>query len=199
MRRNILLFVLTALNIAVLPAQDTTQEILNPISTVPGGIRLQNVSGFVTYYSGSAFGVPGQNQAGTGGSATLGYGRFRDRTTISITYTPTYTTDTKYFGNRAISQSLSFNWRRNLTPKWTFSLASSGVITSQTEAIFTQTALANIAGTPGTFEELSAAMVAGRFINNSPLTAALTSAPVVESPSGILLYGSRFLTSTAQS
>jgi len=206
MQREILLSVLaTVLGMPVLHAQNSAIETLNPVSTAPGGLRLQSVSAFTTYYSGSASGyygsAPGASSGGltgTGGSATLGYSIFGEVTGISITYSPSFSTDFQGYGANSFNHSLSFNWRRRLTQKWTFALSSAGVISSVNEAIFMPTALANVAGAPGSFGELSAAMVGGKF-TNGPLAAILTGAPVVESPAGILLYGRRFLTATVQS
>jgi hypothetical protein len=204
MNRGILLYLAAAMfSIPALNAQNATLETVNPLNPDPGGIRLQSVSVFLMYHtvsgaSSGLAGTPSVDETGAGATATLGYSRFGERSGISVSYTPSYTTTWQNYATNTQNHSLSFNWRRHLTPKWTYTLAGSGVVTSLTDALFLPTALANVAAVPATFDELSAGILRGGSTNNQ-LAAVLTNAPVVESPSGMRLYGSRMLTSSLQS
>ena len=197
------LAVAAVLGMGALPAQQPAQEAVNPLSTHSNGLRLQSVSAFLNYYwvsEGVPLGPAGNSwmqQPSAGATATFGYTRFGERSGISVSYTPSYVATWQNNTSRIHNHSLSFNWRRNLTSKWTYTLAGSGVVTSLTDALFLPTTLANVAAAPASFEELSAAMVGGRFTNNQ-LAAILTGAAVVESPAGMQLYGSRMMTSALQ-
>jgi hypothetical protein len=71
------------------------------------------------------------------------------------------------------------------------------VVAYQSQAIFGSTTLSRVAGTPATFDELAAGMVSGKSPNDQ-LTSVLTGAPLLESPAGLILYGSRSFSSSAQ-
>jgi hypothetical protein len=204
MRRSILLFVLSATVGASLKAQNEgLLEKVNPLGTEPSGFRLQNVSVFMTYYSVApeqsyTTGIGSlKSDTAVGGAASLGYTKFGERSSTSFVYAASYTERLRYSGN-AVNHSLSLNWRRNLTPKWSFTFSVSGSASSISDTLLTSTALAKVVDTPATFEEFTSAIVTGRSTNNQ-LAAILTNAPIIESPTGLQLYGSRALTASVQS
>ncbi len=175
-----------------------------PPANPGGGLRLENIAGFTTYYSspGEPYGPVGnvalERQSSVGGTATISYNRFQERSGISFSYRPSYLMGLGEYGVQSHNHSMSFSYRRNLSPKWTHSVSVSGAINSLSDSLFVPTSLSTVASTPATFDQLSSAIVGGRY-TNSPLTAALTSAPVVESPAAWVLYGNRLLTSGATS
>ena len=204
MRRQILVLVSSAtIGINLLHAQNEAGfNNVNPLSSDQGGIRLKNMSLFMTYYSvapeaftGGANGVSLMGDAGVGGSATLAYSRFRERSKLSIVYTPSYVKRLRYSDGSTPNQTLSLNWRRNLTQRWTYTVAASGIDMSLSDALFAPTRFADVVAAPATFEELASAMVAGKFTNNE-LAAILTGAPVLESPEKMLFYGNRVLSAS---
>ena len=204
MRRQILAFIfLATIATKALYAQNETNfDHVNPLGSDQGGIRLKSMSAFMTYYSvapeaygGGSSGIPLMSDAGVGGSATLVYTRFRERSKLSIVYTPSYVERLRYSTGNTPNHTLSLNWRRNLTARWTYTISASAVDTSLSDALFAPTRFANVVAAPATFEDLASAMVAGKFTNNE-LAAILTGAPILESPERMLFYGERVLSAS---
>jgi hypothetical protein len=185
------------------PAQQAVPgEAANSVLPGPGGLRLQSVTAFSTYSTdslNSRLANPGSDQGGTGAgiAATLVFDRFGPRTDFDVTYTPSYFSGFQAVGGNSENHSLSINWRRRLTPKLTWTISGFGNITSFEEALFRPTTLANVVAAPATFEDLTAAMTAGT-ANSMQMETALTNARITDSPSGLLLYGSRMLGATVQ-
>jgi hypothetical protein len=202
MRKSFLLCILAAfLPIQGLEAQSGGQEAANAVNTEPGGLRLQSVSGFLSYYSRAVFGSSStllQDQTGVGAAATIAYSSFRERTGISIIYTPSYIVGLGDYGANAQNHVLSATWRHSFTPKWGYSLAASASVASLTEALFMPTSQSMMASTQATPEDFSTAMTTGR-VTNDQLGAAISAAPLAASPSGLLLYGNRTLNSVVRS
>ncbi|HZR63557.1 MAG TPA: hypothetical protein VFA85_00320 [Terriglobales bacterium] len=181
------------------------QEQASPAPQQRSGLQLLNVSGYAAYYSN---GLPtsGGLQPGTvnlasdvaeGGSALIGWSKFTDRSTFAMTYSPSYTGRVRYSSLDALNHAFSLNTTAKIAPRWTFSFSVRADLSSLEQILFSPTTLSNVASTPATFDNLSAAVTGAKF-TNPQLAAALTSAPLVESPLGTLLYGQRMFTSGAQ-
>src|SRR5581483_2392831 len=125
---------------ASLSAQTDDLDKLNPLSSNPGGLRLQNVTGFFGYYSagfsgyGSSVVSPG-GATQAGGSATLGYSWLAERSGVSVTYTPTFVRSFQNSGFSTSTHNLSINWHRSATPRLSYGLTLSGYLTSLSEAL----------------------------------------------------------------
>src|ERR1700683_579895 len=179
------------LGISALSAQnETILDKVNPLSSDPGGgLRLDNVSAFLNYDSvapgglyGSIGGNPLDNHLGVGGSATIAYSKFGERSDLSISYVPSYVVTTlHYSASNSLNQTLTLNWRRHLTPKWSYNFAASAVSSSVSNAVFVPTTLASVAAVSSTFNDLASAVLAGQSTNNQ-LMATLTGAPILASP-----------------
>lgn len=180
MRRAIYISLfISTLSTFVLSAQTDGLTQLNPISPVPGGFRLQNVSMFAGYDS---LGMEGlltseYNPSGittVGISATLGFSRSGERTDFSIIYTPSYTRFIGNLGADTSTHALSMNWRRSLSPKWSYNVSLVGNLTMLNESLVSSAAPAENQGSP------------------------TQAAPAGDSTVSTLFYGQRFLTAVIQ-
>jgi hypothetical protein len=173
---------------ALLSAQTYTIADLNPLSSTPGGIRLQNVTAFIGYDSlgmGSIFGS-GYNPNGVvpiGVSATLAFNKFGERSSLSIVYTPSYTRIAGYSGVDTSTHSLVVNWRRSLTPRWLYNVSVSGNLTLLNESL-----VASSAPSGGQSTSISALATPG----------ATAPAPAPSPAVATLFYGQRYLTTAIQ-
>src|SRR5947209_8136486 len=104
-----------AASFARLSAQTDSLDKLNPLSSAPGGLRLQSVSGFFGYYSagfngyGSSIYSPG-GATQAGGSATLGYTWSAERSGLSMVYTPNFVRSFQSSGFGTSTHDVSINW-----------------------------------------------------------------------------------------
>lgn len=204
MRKILTLVFIAALRLPALHAQGATFDpASNPLHPSPGGIRLDNVSAFLSYYSVAPqglFGSPGGSQingeTGVGGSATVAYGTSGERSGFSIVYTPTYVARLRYANSNSVNHALNLSWRHKLAPRWTMNWNASGVMTSASDALFAPMTLSNVTAISGSIADLAAALEAGR-LTNSQAAAVLTGSPVLESPAGLLLFGNRLLNASA--
>lgn len=182
-----------------------------PATLQKGGFQIRSLSAYAVYYSSSLPNTNGGYQPssanlgsdqGGGGSAVIEWTKFTERSTFSLTYTPSYTGRVRYSSLNSFNHSLSWNAIRKLAPRWSFSFSVAGDLSSMEQSAFSPTTLSNVVSTPSTFEDLAAAMLsskfANNFANNPQLANTLTTAPLVESPLRNLLYGERMFTSSAQ-
>jgi hypothetical protein len=177
----------------------------NPASSAAGelgGFRIESMTGFLNYSSNLAdiHLIPsGSNQDGWGAgiTAVVGYSRFGERSGLQITYTPSYMASLQRAGGRSDSHMLLINWQRKLTPMLTWTVSGSGNISWFDEAIFRPTTLASIVASPATLDDIASAMNSGESADMA--SAMVMTVPAgVDSPAGLLLYGSRMLTSAVQ-
>ena len=176
-----------------------------PTAPPAQGFQLSSVSGYVIYYSKSVPLTAGlqpisgnlPSDVGAGASARLGWSRFRERTDIVFTYTPSYSGRARYSGVDAFNQASSVNIMRKITPRLTLTVSGAVDYSSIEQFLFSPTAFGSVVAVPASFEDLSGAVLAGRF-TNPLLAAAVTAAPLANSPALNLLYGSRTFTSAAQ-
>jgi hypothetical protein len=181
------------------------QEAISPPPQPRSGLQLLTVSGYAAYYP-SGLPTTGSLQQGAanlgsdlaeGGSATIGWSKFTDRSTFAMTYTPAYTGRVRYSSVNAFNHAFSLNTTRKIAPRWTFGFSVRGDFSSLEQAFFAPTTLSSAVSAPATFENLAAAFTGARF-TNPELASIVTSAPLVESPLRTLLYGQRMFTSGMQ-
>lgn len=185
-------------------------QVQNGDVTVPlpaPGFQVRTLSAYGVYYSSSLptnGGIPqgGSNlpsDFGFGGSAEIDWTRFTDRSTFSLTYTPSYTGFVRYSSLDALNHALSLNTTRHLAPRWNFGFSVTGSLSTFEESLFAPTTLATAASLPSSFQDLAAGLLQGQFANNPLLGSVLTSAPLAQSPLNTLLYGERMFSASVQS
>ncbi len=140
--------------------------------------------------------VPTGGDVQAGGGISVGFTRFRPRSSVSLTYDPSYSGMIRHSEWNALNHSLSFRVAKKFGKRWDWSLSMAGSASSMYQFLFTPTALSNAAAVPSSMEELAGAMVSGRYTNDQ-LAAVLTGAPGLESPERTVLYGNRVLSASA--
>jgi hypothetical protein len=196
-----------------LQAQDPTPlptAIPSPTATPPpnqpGGLQIRTISANAAYYSNGAPTTGGTVQPGTanlasdasfGGSAQVDWTKFTDRSSMSLTYSPSYIGRVRYSSINALNHNFSFNTNRKVVPRWNLGFSVTADLSSIQQTLFSPTTLSNVASVPSNFDDLAAALLAAKF-TNPELAAILTSAPLAQSPLSNLLYGERMLTASAQ-
>jgi hypothetical protein len=172
------------------------------------GPQILSISAYGAYYShglpetGSALQTNSANlpsDVGGGGSIVFGWSKFTERTTFSLSYTPSYAAQVRYSSLDALNHAFSFNASRKLTPRWTLGFSVAANYSSLEESLFAPTQLSNVAAVPSNFSQLSSALLSENFTGNQQLGVALTNSPLVESPIASLLYGQRIFTGSARS
>jgi hypothetical protein len=199
-----LLVLLVAWGAAPLGAQDPAAA--TPAPPERSGLEIRNLSAYFVYYSSTlpAGGQIGQtfmalpSDVAAGGSAQIGWSRPRERSTLSLSYTPSYTGRIRYSSLNALNHALVFNASRKLTPRLTVNFSVTGDYSTVEQFLFTTTTLSNVASVPATFDDLAAGLLTARS-GNPQLTTILGSAPLVDSPLRAVLYGTRMFTSAMRS
>ena len=100
------------------------------------------------------------SEFGFGGSAEIDWTRFTDRSTFSLTYTPSYTGFARYSSLDALNHALSLNTTRHLAPRWNFGFSVTGSLSTFEESLFAPTTLATAASLPSSFQDLGSRTVA---------------------------------------
>ena len=209
-RAILIFFLLAGVWIRAAGGQTGAASFFNPLSRSQNGIHLYGVSLYGGYYSagtpvgmdlaGASFTPPSfQSQNGTtvfGAGATFGWTKVTDRKTITATYSPSY------FGTAENSQFNQLNHGFSFTGvkkagRWTLSTALAGVVSNLEQLYFAPNTLSSAAGTPANFEDLAAAILAGK-ITDPQLTGILAGAPLLGSPEQAFYYGNRILSATLQ-
>jgi hypothetical protein len=175
-----------------------------PLPPAPSGLQIKSVSAYAVYYSnflptgGAAAGsahLP--SDVGAGGSIVFDWTKFTERSTFSLSYTPSYTGYVRNSSLNALDHALSLTASRKIAPQWTFEFSAAGALSTLQESQFGPTALDNVAAASATFNQLAAALLSGNFVNNPQLGAILNTAPLGQSPISNLLYGQRMFTASA--
>ena len=191
---------------AALSAQDVNTPSIGAPSSLPkSGLQITSVSAYTAYYSS---GLPGQfglqvgapnlpYDVSAGGSIQFDWTKFTERSTFSLSYTPSYTNDMRYSSLSAFNHQVSLNVRRKLAPRWTFGFSAGAHLSTYAETLFSPTTLSNVAAVQANFNDLAAGLLASKFTNNPQLGVILTNSPLIESPVSKLLYGERMLTASA--
>ena len=197
--------VVTGLMTGICDAQSLMDQV-NFRSASVGGFRLNGVSvysGFSTSVLPLGFGQPvpigAQELGGSanyGASASFGWQHHRRETNFSALYSLGYSGTARYSDLNALSQSFSMTASRQLSPKWTFSLAGAAQDGTLAEYLYQPAALSVLSQLPATFDDLAAAFSIGQF-SNSQMASMLTGASMLESPARGLLLGNRVLSYSA--
>jgi hypothetical protein len=173
----------------------------------PGvGLQIGSVSAFAVYYSsflpnGAGVGAGSANlpsDMAAGASIVIDWTKFSERSSFSLTYTPSYLGYVRNSSLDALNHALSLTASRKIAPQWNFSFSVAGNLSSVQESLFTPSALSNVASASSTFSDLAAGILSANFANNPQLGAILTSSPLAQSPLTNLLYGQRMFTTSAR-
>ena len=177
------------------------QEFEVPTPSARDGLRIRSVSGYAVYYStGFQDVATNGNQfsdVGGGGSVQFSLSRYRERSSFDLSYTPSYTGRANYGVRNALNHSLSLTASRKLAPRWNLIFSLAGDLSTLDQSMFAPGSFIAVASAPVTFDDLSAALLTGRY-NDARLTALLSSAPLADSPARNLLYGQRMFTAGMQ-
>src|SRR3984957_14439020 len=134
-----------------------------PLPPAPSGLQIKSVSAYAVYYSnflpnGAAAAGSAHLSAdvGAGGSIVFDWAKFTERSTFSLTYTPSYTGYVRNSSLNALDHALSLTASRKIAPQWTFEFSAAGALSTLQESQFGPTALDNVAAASATFNQLAA-------------------------------------------
>lgn len=182
------------------------QEVTAPPSSPRPGFEIRSVSVNAVYYSNGLPEAAGGFQTGAtqlpsdvgmGGSIVFDWNRFTERSSFSLTYTPSYTGRLRYSTLDALNHSLSFNTSRKLAPRWNWNFTAGGDYSSVEQSLFSSNIAGNVISVPSNFNDLAAGVLASKFTNNPQLGVVITNAPLLNSPVQNLLYGQVMFTASA--
>src|ERR1035441_1157389 len=164
-------------------AQSGAAGFFNPLSASRDGIHLYGVSVFGDYFSGGIpFELPTAGILPTsstpvvgGGSASLGWSRTRDGSSLAVSYTPSFYVSSDQSVFNYLNGAISLSGNRKLGQKWTVSASVSGQVSSLQQTYFAANAFGLAASLPTTFDSLAGAMLSGTF-TDAQLASALTGA-----------------------
>ena len=169
-----------------------------------GGWQIYDIAGFAGWESvvnpQSGFFLPNntslQGDELLGASGTVGWSRRNQRTSFSLVYTGGYLGQIRYSNLSAFNQMLSLNATRRLTAKWSAGFAATSSVSTYDQMLFSPTVFSSVVAAPGSFSDLSSAVLAGKYTNDQ-LASILTGAPVIESPARTVFFGNRVFTTSA--
>ena len=128
-----------------------------------------------------------------GGSTGVGWFKSRRNYSVSIQYTPSYFTSIETPELSTVNHSFALSSRVKFGSKWTFGFSASVVASDLQQMLFGQSLFGALTAVPSTFDDLSGALLTGRY-SNDQLASLLTGAPLASSPESAYFYGSRLLT-----
>lgn len=182
-----------------LRAQVAGIQDFNPLSANKAGIHLYSVNVYSGDYLGGSAGTSISGTAGSpyvtglvyGASAAFGWTHSSDRSSFSASYSPSF------FGSASNSSANSLYHQFSLsegvkTGKWGFNISLGGAYGDFQQLLFNPTIASYTVSAPSTFDDLAAAMVAGKY-TNTQLAAVLTGTLPPISPEQSYLYGQRIL------
>lgn len=192
---------------AIAPArgQENILRQFNIISPTQGGLQLNAVSVFSSYYSGYtplAVTVPGREndtEAYGGVSASLGWGLLGTNSSTSLTYSLSYMRSLTGIRVSAWNQNhgTSFDWNHDIGAKWEIGVSAGGSLMNIEQALFSSTALSSAASSqPASIEDLAAGVQSGG-LGNSAFASMLTGASYASTPERTFVYGDRALNANA--
>ena len=88
----------------------------------------------------------------TGGSASFGWSRTGDRSSLAISYSPTYTAYPERTEFNSASHAFTLNWNRKLGRKWSFNVGATGLVANLQQTYFAANAFGLAASLPTTFD-----------------------------------------------
>ena len=165
------------------------------------GLQLYNVTGWAGYYSVAQFAsfasprLPSDVALGT--SATLGWAKSRERSSVSFTYTSSFVGRVRFTDASALNHSLSFFASRKITSRWSLDFSTFATLSTTDQLLFTPSPSGQLAAAPANFEELAAGMLRRQF-TNPQLAALLTGTPLVYAVERPAILGDRAFSASAQ-
>lgn len=132
----------------------------NPLSTEPGGWRLYSLGGSAAYYSvGLPYGyasippgAPLEPAWGASAGGAMGWTHVREVSSEAVSYTASYGTQSGYTGFRALNQSVSGDWQRNLPGRWHLSVVANAAVDTRDQYEFGPSTPVTIGSTQGSFD-----------------------------------------------
>lgn len=186
--------------------QDATPDLISPITQMPWGLHVSNVSLSSAYFSESYPGtsglgstpLPGGSLSGSSlsASATINWAKVIDGTNISVNYSPSYVREFQFSNSSSTTQFVGVSANRKLHQKWTLAGSFQGVISDFNQLLFAPSLYSSLSAAPATLEELLAAMLTGQS-TNSALLQLVTAAQANGSPQTAFFYGGRVLSASA--
>ena len=181
-------------------AQGTWLDEINPMEEHPDGLHLYGLSIFGGYSSTPFLGgqATGLGYAGeglgaeeyVGAAASLGWYHRGPNGQFSVSYSASYDRRLHYVDLSGLSQFLSFQGVRRISRRWDYSMGGAVSDLDYAQFLFTPNLFSQFASTPGTFQDLSEALLEGKY-TSSQLASLLTGAPVLDTPARSLLFGNR--------
>ncbi len=179
------------------------QDVEPPPPTARDGFQIRSASAYAVYYSSSLPnggyqpGVQLLSDFGGGGSAALGWMRFRERSSLSFTYTPSFTGRVRYSEWNALNHAVSLTSITHPASRWTLGFSVNGDYSSLDQFLFSPTAYSAAVAAPAEFSDLTSALLSGRF-SSPQLASIFTTAPTAQAPLRNLIYGQRMFTAGGQ-
>ena len=166
----------------------------------PNGFHLYSVAASLGYASGANDFLPvrvGIAESDLMGiiSTSVGYSRSSQGTGLALVYTPSYVR-TRQSLLRAISQNLSLNAHSRLGEKSRVFFSASALETSLDQLLLSPTGLGQVAGAPGTAQDLSGTLL-GNDTGNGQLQSLVSGISLTDSLARGLVYGDRLFTASA--
>jgi hypothetical protein len=188
-------------------AGQNLSDAVNFRSASIGGLHVYGVSVF-SGYSTTAFPFSGISEVRSGlgslkpdlnygVSAAFGWQRLRERSSVAVMYSGSYTGMRRYTDLSGANHSLTLSAARVLNRKWTLTLSGAGIDATMAQFLFQPMAYSVAAQLPATFDDLAAAFAVGKF-DNAQIASMLTGAPILQSPARSLLLGNRVMSYSAR-
>ncbi len=168
------------------------------VTQVPSSFGLESVSAYGMYVGSVSAGQAGGLNAdfGMGGAATLHWVSVRERSDISLSYTAAYDGRLRYSSLDALNHMLSFDAGYHLNQRWQLRYSTAANVVNMEQLLFLPNFYSQLAAVPATFDDLTNAVLQGKF-NNPQLIPVVTGVQASVSPA-LLLYGARTLSASAQ-
>ncbi len=193
---------MAAMSTTPLGAQSSLLSGNSSYGTPNGGLQFFGVTGFLGWQSvfnpQSGFLPNAQNLKGDatyGGSAAGGWSRRTEKGSFSVMYVGGYTGQVRYTNLSALNHLVTFSGSKKLSGKWNWGFSGTTGISTYDQLLFSPTLFSSVAAAPGSFDDLAAAVLTGKY-NNDQLASLLTGAPMIESPERTLFFGNRIFTTS---
>ena len=179
----------------------------NPLSQSANGIHLYGASVSTMYSGGTGAGMglgipyptasaPGTRLTTLQASAALGWSRMAEKSSFSVTYSPSYVRGLSGASFDSTNHAASLSLSRPLGRKWTLGASANALLSDFNQLPFARGRYGNIAMIPATFDELASAIITGSS-GNTALNQAVNAVPLISSPETAFLYGGRIFSLSA--